>query len=79
MHATVIKAAALAALLAWTATDAVAAIYHVAPPPTGNDSNPGSEAAPWATLQHAAGRVQPGDTVRVRTGSYAGAQFTTSG
>lgn len=79
MHASVIKAAALAAVLAWAATDAAAAIYHVAPPPAGNDANPGSEAAPWATLQHAAGRVQAGDTIRVRSGNYVGAQFTTPG
>src|SRR5690606_25975720 len=32
-----------------------------------------------ATLQHAANQVQPGDTVRVRSGNYAGAQVTTSG
>src|SRR5690606_31121337 len=56
-----------------------AAIHHVAPPPTGNDGNPGTEAQPWATLQHAANQVQPGDTIRVRSGNYTGAQFTTPG
>lgn len=71
------RALALAALLA--CPSAQAAIRHVAPPPTGNDSYPGTEAQPWATLQHAASRVQPGDTIRVRNGNYAGAQFTTSG
>lgn len=77
MDATLVRAFGLAALLACPA--AQAAIRHVAPPPTGSDSNPGTEAQPWATLQHAASRVQPGDTIRVRTGNYAGAQFTTSG
>ena len=57
MDATLIRAFGLAALLACPA--AQAAIRHVAPPPTGSDSNPGSEAQPWATLQHAASRVQP--------------------
>lgn len=77
MDTSVIRAIALAALLA--GPTAHAAIHHVAPPPTGSDGNPGTEAQPWATLQHAASRVQPGDTIRVRNGNYAGAQFTTSG
>ncbi len=45
--------------------------YWVAPEghdvPTG-----GAAAAPWATLQYAADRVGPGDTVTVRAGRYAG-------
>ncbi len=53
--------------------------YFVAPPPAGDDGNPGTIDSPWATLQHAADIVQPGDTVLVRAGSYTGAQFTTSG
>ncbi len=53
--------------------------YYVAPPPAGDDANPGTLASPWATLQHAADTVQPGDSVLVRAGSYAGAHFTTSG
>jgi hypothetical protein len=39
---------------------------------TGSDSNPGTEAAPWKTLQHTVGLLSPGDTVRVKAGSYAG-------
>ncbi|MCP3962578.1 MAG: hypothetical protein GY719_32460, partial [bacterium] len=53
--------------------------FYVAPPPGGDNGNPGTLASPWATLQHAADTVQPGDTVLVRAGSYAGAHFTTSG
>jgi len=53
--------------------------YWVAPPPAGNDSNPGTDALPWATLQHAADEVVAGDTVWVRSGSFAGAHLTTSG
>jgi len=56
-----------------------AATYYVAPPPAGGDSNSGTLGSPWATLQHAAGVIQPGDTVLLRAGSFAGAHFTTSG
>jgi uncharacterized protein DUF1565 len=37
---------------------------------TGNDSNPGTEAAPWRTVQHAADTVRAGSTVNVRGGVY---------
>ncbi len=37
---------------------------------TGNDSNPGTAAAPWRTIQHAADTVQAGSTVHVRAGIY---------
>lgn len=45
----------------------------------GSDSNPGAQAQPWATLQHAADTVGPGDTVLVHVGGYAGFHLTTSG
>ena len=44
------------------------ATYHVAP--GGSDSSPGTLAAPFATVQHAADLVLPGDTVLVRAGTY---------
>jgi len=37
---------------------------------TGNDSNPGTQAAPWRTIQHAADTVRAGSTVNVRGGVY---------
>jgi hypothetical protein len=37
---------------------------------SGNDSNAGTLAAPWRTIQKAANTVQPGDTVQVRAGTY---------
>jgi len=37
---------------------------------TGSDSNPGSLAAPWRTIQHAVNSVQAGDTVYVLAGVY---------
>jgi len=36
----------------------------------GNDSNPGTQAAPWRTVQHAADTVRAGSTVNVRGGVY---------
>ena len=37
---------------------------------TGDDSNPGTQAAPWRTVQHAADTVRAGATVNVRGGVY---------
>ena len=42
--------------------------YYVSP--SGSDSSDGSQAAPWKTIQHAAGVVLPGDTVHVLPGTY---------
>src|SRR5688572_13589961 len=53
------------------------AVLYVAP--TGSDGSAGTSAAPWRTLQHAAGRVAPGDTVIVRAGDYAGFDLRTDG
>ncbi len=54
--------------------DASAAIYYVAPPPVGNDfgghTGP-SEVQVFATIQHAAGLTNAGDTVLVRAGTYS--------
>ncbi len=37
---------------------------------TGKDSNPGTQAAPWRTIQHAADKARAGSTVNVRGGVY---------
>lgn len=37
---------------------------------SGNDTNDGSQNAPWRTIQHALDRLQPGQTVYVRAGTY---------
>ena len=42
--------------------------YYVSP--TGNDNNDGSQAHPFATIQHAAKVVTPGTTVHVLPGTY---------
>ena len=36
----------------------------------GNDSNPGTQTAPWRTVQHAAETARAGNTVNVRGGVY---------
>jgi len=45
-----------------------AAVYYVAP--GGNDGWPGTEAQPWATVNHAAVTLVAGDTVYVKTATY---------
>jgi hypothetical protein len=42
--------------------------YYVSP--TGNDLNPGTRAAPWRTIQHAADTVRAGSIVNVEKGVY---------
>jgi hypothetical protein len=58
----------LVALVAMSATDARAADYYVSP--TGSDSNPGTEAAPFASWSKAQSVVAPGDTVYFRGGRF---------
>jgi hypothetical protein len=41
-------------------------------PTTGSDSNDGSQAHPWKTLQQSVSHLRPGDTLNVAAGSYAG-------
>jgi hypothetical protein len=43
--------------------------YYVAQ--SGSDSNPGTQAQPWQTINHAAKKVRPGDTVLVAPGAYS--------
>jgi hypothetical protein len=44
-------------------------IYYVAP--NGSDSNSGSVSNPWATIEQAARKSGPGDTIMVRRGVYS--------
>lgn len=66
--------AAIALLIPATAR---ADVFHVAP--GGSDDAAGSAQAPWATLQHAADQVGPGDEVVVAPGHYSGFRVNTSG
>ena len=49
---------------------AYAVIYYVAPPTSGNDSNTGTPALPFATIQHAINAAVSGDAVSVAAGVY---------
>ncbi|MFX0195092.1 MAG: DUF1565 domain-containing protein [Candidatus Hodarchaeota archaeon] len=49
-------------------SSAFATTYYVAP--GGNDSNPGTEDEPWATIAKGASVAGPGDTVLVADGTY---------
>jgi len=60
--------ALVAAVALATTAAAYAAELHVAT--TGNDSNPGTQAAPLRTIQRAANLAQPGDVVTVHEGVY---------
>ena len=48
--------------------DILGKVYYVAT--DGSDSNPGTEDQPWETIQHAAGRLQAGEGVLIRGGTY---------
>ncbi len=43
-------------------------VYYVAP--DGDDANPGTQASPWQTIQHAADILVAGDTLYIRAGIY---------
>jgi len=45
----------------------------------GNDAAAGSSSTPWRSLQHAVDSVNPGDTILVASGTYAGCRITKSG
>jgi len=42
---------------------------------SGNNANPGSQSLPWLTLQYAVDNVNPGDTILVASGTYAGCRI----
>lgn len=51
-----------------TAAAAGAADYYV--DPAGSDAGPGTESAPWRSIQRAADLMVPGDTAYVRSGTF---------
>ena len=61
----------------FAASQALATEYYVAT--TGSDSNPGTLAAPFATLQKGADTAVAGDTVWIRGGTYKITTPKTSG
>jgi len=48
----------------------IAGITYYVDGTTGNDSNPGTQALPWKTIQKAANTLRAGDTVNVNAGTY---------
>jgi hypothetical protein len=50
-----------------TATNSIRTLYVAT---TGNDSNPGTRAKPFLTIQHAANEAKPGAAINVRGGIY---------
>lgn len=61
-----------------SAFSAAAETYYVAT--TGDDSDPGTEAQPWATVVKAASTMVAGDTTYVKSGTYVGTvRFSRSG
>ena len=64
---------AIVSLLAAPAAEAQVCQFWVAPPPAGNDGNPGTSAQPWATLDHASARVlAQGHSCRSQVKRFAG-------
>ena len=68
---------AAVALITPVTAQAAATTYWV--DPGGLDGGPGSEAAPWGTLQHAVDQADPGDTIVVNPGAYPGMRIERSG
>lgn len=64
-------------LLAISLSITSAATFYVST--TGSDSNAGTQAKPWATLQHAVDTISPGDTIQVLAGTYVGCRIGHSG
>ena len=54
--------------LAESGGEGIGTIYYVAT--NGNDSNPGTEAQPWLTIQKAANTMTAGNTVYIKKGVY---------
>lgn len=64
-----------ALVLVLSSSLASASTWHVAT--TGNDTNGGTDTAPFQTIQRAVTAAQPGDTVIVHAGTYAGFKVST--
>ena len=52
------------------AASAGGAAYYLAPAPAGSDANPGTFSQPWATFTYAFSRLQAGQTLVVKNGTY---------
>ena len=61
---------ALVFLIALIAIPTYAGFVYYVNGVSGNDASPGTQAAPWKTIQKAANTLQAGDTVIVSAGTY---------
>jgi hypothetical protein len=61
-----------------SATLAGKTVYHFYVATTGSDTNPGTEALPFKTIERAAASASPSTTVHVAPGAYAGGIKTTA-
>ena len=68
-----------AALIVLSASPAAHAVEYYVAAGGMDGAARGTTAAPWATLQYAADRVNPGDTVHVSDGGYVGFNATRGG
>lgn len=66
---TMVAAGLLLVALAGCTTPGVVVDFYVHPV-TGNDTNPGTVAAPYKTLTHALSRVEAGHTIHLAAGTY---------
>jgi hypothetical protein len=62
------NATSASASVAISGTSTASNVYYVAP--GGSNSNSGAACSPWASVNYAASRVNPGDTVIVNDGTY---------
>ncbi|MHC4714860.1 MAG: putative Ig domain-containing protein [Planctomycetota bacterium] len=73
----ILTISALLCLALLLAVPVHATTYYVAT--NGDNQDPGTEAEPWATLQHAVDTISAGDTILVKAGTYAGCRIESSG
>lgn len=57
----------------WVAPQGLATTYYVSP--NGSNSNPGTDALPWASPGYGSPQLAPGDTLEILNGRYVLSQF----